>query len=222
MLTPLDEYVQQLPRQAKPPEIYVDDGTITIVGRAGTVATIATEAALGLVRAFEHGAGLPVSRTKAQVTGSTMGLARNIAGRLRHLGCKAVRAMKVLGIDTAAGRGGIRSSQRQRMTAMDKRAARFKRLLKWGASIVNVVKTGVAAGASYGTPVIGLIPSVVARLKRTFAMALPHKAKSASLTLRYLTSRSFKLEPSFVACEAPLMFWCKVAFNANGSFDVIW
>ena len=49
MLTPLDEYVQQWPKQAKPPEIYVDDGTITIVERAGTVAKIATEAALGPV-----------------------------------------------------------------------------------------------------------------------------------------------------------------------------
>jgi hypothetical protein len=220
MLTPLDEFVQNLPIQVRMPEVFVDDATVVIVGKVGTVAKIATQAAKDLARAFEQGCSLPVSATKGQVTGSTMALGREIAKRLVKLGCKAVRAMKVLGIDTAAGRGGLRATQNLRCTALGKKVRRLLRLRQAGPDFVNVVRSS-APMVTHGSRVIGMQPSVLDRMKRTLAVALPHRAKSASLSLRFLTAPTFRLEPSFAACEAPLLFWCKLAFDARGDRSVI-
>ena len=214
MLTPLDEFVLNLPIQVRMPEVYVDDATVVIVGRRGTVAKIAVQAAKDLAKAFEQGCNLPVSTTKGQVTGSTMALGREIAKKLVGLGCKAVRAMKVLGIDTAAGRGGLRATQTLRCTALGKKVLRLLRLREAGPDWVNVVRSS-APMVTHGTRVIGLQPSVLDRMKRTLAVALPHRGKSASLSLRFLTSPTFRLEPSFAACEAPLLFWCRLAFDGR-------
>ena len=135
MLTPLDEYAAELPIQVRQPEVFVDDATVMVVGRQGTVVDLTVRAARGLVQAFEEGAGLPVSRTKGQVTSSNLQVARDIAHRLRALGCKSARTMKVLGVDTAAGRGGIHKTQRIRLSAMGKRSARLWRLKKVGAKV---------------------------------------------------------------------------------------
>lgn len=52
MLTPLDEYVFNLPPQVSTTEVYVDDATVRVTGKAGAVPRIAVKAANGLIRAF--------------------------------------------------------------------------------------------------------------------------------------------------------------------------
>jgi hypothetical protein len=215
MLTPLDEYVYDLPWQVHTPEVYVDDATVIVVGEKGTVQGIAVAAAKGLVTAFEQGAGLPVSRTKGQVTASSLGLAREIAYKLRGLGCKATRTMKVLGVDTAAGRGNLHQTQRIRLSATQKKAKRMRKLKKTGADVRQIAQPGLVPGTAYGTRVIGMTPVVLRGLRRTMAIALPESAKSASLTLKYMVSEKPKLDPTYQACAAPAMFWARLAFGGG-------
>ena len=86
MITPLDNYVDSVPPQVQQPEIYVDDGTVLVIGKKGTVEDITVKAAKGLANAFEVGASLPVSRSKGRVVASDAKLAGRIAGRLRTPG----------------------------------------------------------------------------------------------------------------------------------------
>jgi hypothetical protein len=167
MLTPLDEYVATLPKEVQTPEVYVDDATVTVVGRRGKVADITVRAALGLFKAFEEGARLPVSRTKGRVTASTTKLSKEIAHRLRRSGCRATKTMAVLGIDTAAGRGNLHGHQRTRMTAMQKRARSMKRLKGAGANVSRLAEGAIVPGVSHGTRLTGMTPSVLHRLRRT-------------------------------------------------------
>ena len=223
MITALDEFADSIPPQVRLPEVYVDDATVVVVGDVGTVANLTTRAAFSLVHAFEEGCGLPVSRTKGQVTASNSSLSHLIAKKLRGLGCESVRAMKVLGIDTAAGKGGLRQTQRIRLSAFGKKLRRLGRLGQYktaGNEFANVVR---ASGplVTHGSRVIGMQPSVLERMRRLLAMALPIKSRSASLTLKYLTFKNFRLEPSFEACQGPLMFWCRLAWSYRNDRSVV-
>ena len=213
MVTPLDEYVFDLPPEVRTPEIYVDDGSVYIVGRKGKVEDITVSAARKLFQAFEDGAGLPVSRTKGRVTASCPKLANRIAFRLRRMGCKATKVMAVLGVDTAAGRGGIHGHQRVRMGAMMKRSLRLKRLKGVGAEISNVAQAAVVPGVSHGTRVTGMTPAVLHTLRQTMKIALPDRAKSASTTMQYMLSAKTNRDPTYAACGAPYRFWARQAFK---------
>ena len=62
--------------------MYVDDTTLTIIGRMCQVARIAAAATRRLMQAYD-GASLRATRTKGQVVVSYMDCARNIAKNLR-------------------------------------------------------------------------------------------------------------------------------------------
>ena len=214
MLTPLDEFDASLPMQVRMPEVYVDDGTLLIIAKAGELVKVTVQAARGLFNAFGQ-AGLPVSKTKTRVAASSTGLAKDIAGRLRSIGCKAARVMPVLGVNTAAGRGGIHGGQRERFTAMGKRANRLKRLRKAGAKVANVARAAVVKGTTYGSKVIGLVPSVLHLLRRTKTMVQPERSTSASTTMQYMVHEREDADPTFEAVEAPLRFWTRLAFDGD-------
>ena len=48
-------------------------------------------------------------------------------------------------------------------------------------------------------------------------MALVNRPRSASLTLQYKLSKRPKLDPTYGAFRAPLMFWSKLAFGIGGA-----
>jgi hypothetical protein len=215
MLTPMDEFVFNLPRQVRLPEVYVDDASLMVVGGIGQVSALLAAAARKLVQTFEDGCDLPVSKSKGRVTASSMTLARDTAKRLRAVGCKAVRTMQILGIDTAAGRGGLGGGHVQRQSAMAKRAKRLIILKKAGAGIRDVLQAAVVGGTTYGSRVIGLAPGVLRNSKRTMTLALPGRAKSASVQLKFATSDKPHLDPTFAAYNGPIFFWAKLAFGAD-------
>lgn len=172
-------------------------------------------AAKGLVTAFEQGAGLPVSRTKGQATASKTELAKRIVHKLRGLGCKATRTMKVLGVDTAAGRGNLHGSKRVSLGAMQKRELRMRKLRKAGADVRRIAQPGLVPGTAHGCRVIGMTPAVLRGLKRSMAIALLETAKSASPSMKFQLSDKPKLDPTYLACLYPTQFWSKLAFEGN-------
>ena len=100
--------------------------------------------------AFEQGAGLPVFRTKGQVTSSSNIIANRISRRLKKLGMKATRKMAVLGINTAAGKGDLHAGQRLRLSAMQKRTFRIAKLKRAGANVRDVTRAELVPGTAYG------------------------------------------------------------------------
>ena len=216
MLTPLDDFVESMPAQITDLEVYVDDASLQVVGPKGTVVSTASRAAKALFRAFQDGAGLPISETKGRVVASCGKTALQIEKNLKYKGYKAVRATAVLGVDTAAGKGGIHGQSRTRMCAAEKRKARFANLRKLGAKTGNVVRSALVPAVTYGSRVVGLPPTVLHRLRKLMRVGLPSKAKSASLTLQYMASRTLK-DPTFAVFEAPLMFWAKLAFSGTAA-----
>lgn len=113
MLTPLEEYVACLPWQVRCPEVYVDDATVLVIGQVGTVEDIVVKAAVGLIKAFVGGAGLPISLTKGQVTvsliqsqmgsRSTCGeLGSRAPGRSQYLGSAVWRGVATCTVDSEA------------------------------------------------------------------------------------------------------------------------
>ena len=117
MITPIDEFIHELPRHIASKvhnlEIFVDDSAMQVTGPKGQVEDAMVYAAKGLLKAFEESADLPISRTKGRVAATTTGLAEKIAARLKSHGFKAVRAMKILGVDNAAGKGGMHGQSGQ-------------------------------------------------------------------------------------------------------------
>ena len=98
--------------------MYVDDATVFIRGRTGTVVDIAVDAAEGRAKAFEQAAGLPVSKTKGRSASSSITVANGIQRKPRAFGVIATRVMSVLGIDTVAGRGGLHRGMKARFSVM--------------------------------------------------------------------------------------------------------
>ena len=131
-----------------------------------------------MCKAFEQGVSLPISQTKGRVTASSMKLAHQIAASLKAKGIKAARAMGVLGVDSAAGRGGVHGQTRKRMTASDKRSGRFEKLQKMGGKIRNVLNAAVRPAVLYGAKVVGLPPAILHRLRRPLARpCLPEQSQ---------------------------------------------
>lgn len=130
---------------------------------------------------------------------------------------KATRRMPVLGVNIAAGRGGLHTEQRIRFNAMQKRTYRIARLKRAGAEVRDVTRAELVPGTAYGSRVIGMAPVTLHRLRCTMSLALPKKAKSTSLALRYLASPTPQLDPTFGAVEAPLYFWARLAFDGDAA-----
>lgn len=219
MITPLDEYFYDLHMQVKMPEVYVDDATATVVARRCLIEDLIVRAARGLVAAFEQGAGLPVSKTKGQVTCSDNKISKGISRRLKRLGMRATRKMTVLGVNIAAGKGGLHAGQRIRFNAMHKKNYRIAKLKRARADVQNVTRAELVLGTAYGSRVIGVAPVTLVtlhRLRSTMVLAIPKRAKSASLTLQYLASDTPYLDPSFGVAEAPLLYWAYLAFDGGG------
>ena len=214
MLTPLDEFMDSMPRQVKNTEVYVDDATVQAVGRKGTVAGLAVKAARALFDAFQEGAELPISHTKGRVVGSTPAVAKRVETALKAKGYKAVQAMTVLGVDTGAGKGGLHGQARARMKAAEKRKSRFLCLRRLGAKTAGLVRSALPPAVTYGAKVIGLPPPILRRLRTLMRVGLPGRAKSASLTLQYATSKSLR-DPSIAVIEAPIVYWAKLAFGGG-------
>lgn len=221
MITPLDEYVFDLPPEIRTPGIYVDDGPVYAVGRRGTVEDIPMKAARRLFKAFEDGAGLPVSKTKGRVKASCTKLAKARAQRLRKMGCKSTKVMAILGIDTAARRGDLHGHQRVRLGAMQKRAVRLRRPKGVGADISHVAQAAVVPGVAQGARVTGMTPAVLRSLRRTMAIGLPDRAKQASTTLQYMTAAKVIRDQAYAACGAPLRFWSRQAFKDQDETSLV-
>ena len=156
MMSPMDSMLAKLPKQVKDLEVYVDDASLQVRGRVGEVAAIATKAGKALCAAFEQGAALPVSQTKGRIVASSVQLAQQFATKLRQHGIKAARAMGVLGVDSAAGRGGVHGQSRKRMNAVSKRAGRFARLKKLGGNLRKTIQAVARPALMYGCKVVGL------------------------------------------------------------------
>ena len=216
MLSPLDELVASLPPQVTNLEVYVDDATLQVIGRKRTVEDLTVDAAGRLFSAFTDGAGLPISQTKGRVTASCKELAERIATRLRQQGYKAAKSMTVLGIDVAAGRGGLHQPMRVRMRAMAERKRRFRRLKLMGAKTYGVVRAATVPAVAYGARVIG-VPPLVLRWMRSFIRAgLPDRAGGTSATLQLLLAPHSRADPTYITTEAPLTFWATAAFGDEG------
>lgn len=213
MISPLDDMLERLPRQVKNLEVYVDDASLLIRGRVGEVAGIATRAGAALCRAFEEGASLPISTTKGRVAASSMKLAHQIANNLKTHGITAAKAMGILGVDSAVGRGGVHGQARKRMNATAKRGSRFERLKRMGGKIRNVLRAAVKPAVLYGAKVVGLPPAILHRLRRLLALGLPTRSKTASLTLQFILADKPGADPTYAALEAPIMYWAKRAFG---------
>ena len=119
---------------------------------------------------------------------------------------RGTRKLETLGIHTAAGRGNLHGGQRARMNAIAKKAKRLLRFRKAGAKLRPVAEPGLVPGTAYGCRVIGMVPSVLHRLRKTMTLALPERAKSASITLQFLTSDRPRLDPTFGAWATPVEF----------------
>lgn len=98
---------------------------------------------------------------------------------------------------------------------MQRPARRLRFLKRAGARIRNVAQGEVVSGTAYGTKVIGMLPSTLHKLRQTIVIALPDRAKSASITLQYLSSNRPKLDPTFGAVSAPVLFWTHLAFGGD-------
>ena len=122
------------------------------------------------------------------MTASKVTIASVISHRFRNVGVNTAKKMQVLGVGTSAGRGGLHGGQRKRLNAIEKRALRLKRLKQIGARVRSISQIEIALGTSYGAKVIGMTVSVLHQLRWTMVLALPNRAKSASVSLQYLSS----------------------------------
>lgn len=89
------------------------------------------------------------------------------------------------------------------------------KLKRAGARLRQVAQPAFVAGTAYGCRVIGMAPAVLHRLRQTMQLALPDRAKSSSVTLRFMTSNKPRLDPTYGAWTAPLEFWARMAFSGD-------
>ena len=70
-----DDFLEKLPQQIRDRVenlgIFVDDATLQVPGKKGTVEDIVVYVGKQLLNAFEKGAGLPISKTKGRVTATS-------------------------------------------------------------------------------------------------------------------------------------------------------
>ena len=133
---------------------------------------------------------------------------------------KAVKAMTILGVDNAAGKGGVHGQSRVRMNAAEKRKSRFLKLKRMGGRIRNVHRAATMPAVMHGTRVVGMPPAVLRRLRRLMLIGQPQRAKSASLTLQFATGLR-RSDPTFAVLEAPLLYWARLAFAGKAEVKEI-
>ena len=153
VMTPLDDFIDSMPPQVRDLEVYVDDASLQVTGVKGTVATIITKAANALFRAFQEGAGLPISETKGRGVASEGKTAALVGRGFKRHGYKAVRTMKILGVDTATGHGGVHGHVRIRTKAAEKRKARLENLRRLESKTANVTRSALPPTVTYGSRV---------------------------------------------------------------------
>lgn len=143
---------------------------------------------------------------------SSQTLAKAIAARLKSHQYEAVKAVTVLGVDAAAGRGGVHRPMKQRASVTVKRKGRFMKLRRMGAKMLQTVRSAGGSAVAYGARVIGTTPAILRTTRGIMKCGLPKASGGTSATLQIMLAVRPRMDPVFMAHELTIAFWAKQAF----------
>ncbi|CAK0796433.1 unnamed protein product [Prorocentrum cordatum] len=160
-----------------------------------------------VVTMFENTLDMAVSRGaegKTVTLGSSAALGQHINKSTRHLGVRAVKHEKHLGVTATACR-------RRRVAAINKRAlkfaarkARVAAVRRAGGAAHKLIRQAKVPALLYGSSVVGMADSKLTELRKNVAAAMEGNNTGRSTALTLLSDRA---DPGILANSGPIIAW---------------
>ena len=189
--------------------VYVDDVALEAMASYDRVKREIVSAAKMVHKDFTS-MRLAFSDTKNVCTASKVKLAADIAMSLRFLHLKCCLRVTSLGCGLGAGVRRNAGVSRMRLRAFKARKKKFQVLRRAGVDTERLIRTGAAAGMTYGQAVMGVSDSVLLLQRRAVAATLNSAKGFGDLDVTLLLadgSYAGKADPAFQAHIEPLWFW---------------
>ena len=204
---------------------HVDDLATLAHGDATSVLDMLVEAATCLKGGFAS-RQLVVS-TKTVVTASTHRLADSICSSLHALGipCKAARAARDLGLDSASGR---RKSTRVVQARLAKARARLGRLAvirRIDKRAKRLNKTNIWPVSSYGFAAMGVSTSALKQLRTNAAVAASLKTggcAASTIAFNYPFGSDPAIKARLAVLQHWLGLWASSPLHRKASISAVW
>ena len=196
--------------------VYVDDTGIEARGSTRHILRVLPAAvkmvAVGIVQLR-----MELSGTKCVACGSSTGLAQEVAAACRPVGAlQVVKLACSLGVGLAGGRRPATHVLRKRLAAFKKRLPRFAAIRRLAVSTAKLLRTGGAAGLTYGQASVGVSPSLLHSQRTAVAKALGDRTGGGDLDLSLAVAdgaRGGMADPAFQAHLQPIVSWARAVWE---------
>ncbi len=195
-------------------DIYVDDIEMQAIGpRAGVVDGL-VRAVGDMKRTLTEELGYPLALEKAVVIANEREVADEVVSKTGGTAGNAQVVAEKLGVEFTSGarrprRGGPRRARYRRQLARTRRISKLKRL---GCRVINVVRRGQQAAATYGGSVHGVSDHELEVLRAMTSAALPPSTRGTSRTLKMMAAH----DPATDANGKLMMQWAGAIWRACG------
>ncbi len=212
MIRRMDAYIRRNP--SVDVDIYVDDIEMQSIGpRAATVDAL-VKAAKDMQDVLTNHLGYPLAHDKAVVVANDREVAEEIVRGTDGMAGTAKAVTEKLGVEYTSGarrpaRGGPRRARYCRQLMRNRRVGKLKRL---GCKVINVVRRGQQAAATYGGEVHGVSDHELETLRAMASAALPPATRGTSRTLKLLTA----YDPAVDANGKLMLQWASAIWRACG------
>ena len=195
--------------------VYVDDVALEAMATRDRVKREIVAAAKMVYKDFTN-MRLAFSDTKNVCAASKVKLGAEIALALRCLRLKCCLRVTSLGCGLGAGVRRNAGVSRMRLHAFKTRRKKFQVLRRAGVNTERLIRTGGAAGMTYGQAVMGVSDSVLLLQRRAVAATLNSTKGFGELDVTLMLadgSYSGKADPAFQAHVEPLWFWAMAVWE---------
>ena len=210
LLAPIDNLYVDTHYITRHVYVYADDLTIVIIAPLADIVSHACHVLRMLVSALRS-VDLQPARHKMTVTGFDMSVARRVCRIVGSLGYRAVTALEVLGIEVAGGRALRFKRLGKRVQATRRRLPRLKMIKCIGPLIGRFVQAALPSAMTYGLPVHGAPPALVAAMRVTMRSAWYEPGAAGSAFLSTFIHGGQSQDPQIAAWCEPIHQWAMLA-----------